>query len=129
MARALAADPLVLLMDEPFSAVDPVVRSELHEFFLGLQRELSKTIILITHDMDEAIKLGDRVAILRVGGRLAQAGTPQEVLDEPADALVGAPSGAIVGTGRCPSCRPRGCASAGSRRSGRPATPAATTRR
>ena len=74
VARALAADPLVLLMDEPFSAVDPVVRSELHEFFLGLQREISKTIILITHDIDEAIKLGDQVAILRVGGRLAQVG-------------------------------------------------------
>ena len=88
VARALAADPLVLLMDEPFSAVDPVVRSELHEFFLGLQRELSKTIILITHDIDEAIKLGDQVAILRVGGKLAQSGTPQQLLDEPADAFV-----------------------------------------
>ena len=88
VARALAADPMVMLMDEPFSAVDPVVRSELHEFFLGLQRELSKTIILITHDIDEAIKLGDQVAILRVGGRLAQVGTPQQLLDEPADAFV-----------------------------------------
>ena len=88
VARALAADPLVLLMDEPFSAVDPVVRSELHDFFLELQRRLSKTIILITHDIDEAIKLGDQVAILRVGGRLAQLGTPQQLLDEPADAFV-----------------------------------------
>jgi len=88
VARALAADPLVLLMDEPFSAVDPVVRGELHEFFLGLQREISKTIILITHDIDEAIKLGDQVAILRVGGHLAQVGTPQQLLDEPADAFV-----------------------------------------
>nr|WP_198424102.1 ATP-binding cassette domain-containing protein [Microlunatus antarcticus] len=88
VARALAADPLVMLMDEPFSAVDPVVRAELHEFFLGLQREISKTIVLITHDIDEAIKLGDQVAILRVGGRLAQAGPPQELLDEPADAFV-----------------------------------------
>jgi osmoprotectant transport system ATP-binding protein len=88
VARALAADPLVLLMDEPFSAVDPVVRGELHDFFLGLQRELSKTIILITHDIDEAIKLGDQVAILRIGGRLAQVGTPQQLLDEPADAFV-----------------------------------------
>jgi osmoprotectant transport system ATP-binding protein len=88
VARALAADPLVLLMDEPFSAVDPVVRSELHEFFLGLQRQLSKTIILITHDIDEAIKLGDQVAIMRVGGHLAQVGTPQHLLDEPADAFV-----------------------------------------
>ena len=88
VARALAADPLVMLMDEPFSAVDPVVRAELHEFFLGLQREISKTIVLITHDIDEAIKLGDQVAILRVGGRLAQVGPPQELLDEPADAFV-----------------------------------------
>jgi osmoprotectant transport system ATP-binding protein len=88
VARALAADPLVLLMDEPFSAVDPVVRSELQDFFLGLQRQLSKTIIFITHDIDEAIKLGDQVAILRVGGRLAQVGTPQQLLDEPADAFV-----------------------------------------
>jgi osmoprotectant transport system ATP-binding protein len=88
VARALAADPLVLLMDEPFSAVDPVVREELHEFLLELQRELSKTIILITHDIDEAIKLGDQVAILRIGGHLAQVGTPQQLLDEPADAFV-----------------------------------------
>ena len=88
VARALAADPLVLLMDEPFSAVDPVVRSELHEFFLNLQRQISKTIVLITHDIDEAIKLGDQVVIMRVGGRLAQAGTPQQVLNEPADAFV-----------------------------------------
>ncbi len=88
VARALAADPLVLLMDEPFSAVDPVVRSELHEFFLGLQRELGKTIIFITHDIDEAIMLGDQVAIMRVGGHLAQVGTPQQLLDEPADAFV-----------------------------------------
>jgi osmoprotectant transport system ATP-binding protein len=88
VARALAADPLVLLMDEPFSAVDPVVRSELHEFFLGLQRELGKTIIFITHDIDEAIMLGDQVAIMRVGGHLVQVGTPQQLLDEPADAFV-----------------------------------------
>ncbi len=88
VARALAADPLVLLMDEPFSAVDPVVRSELHEFFLGLQRELGKTIIFVTHDIDEAIKLGDQVAIMRVGGHLAQVGTPQQLLDEPVDAFV-----------------------------------------
>ncbi len=88
VARALAADPLVLLMDEPFSAVDPVVRSELHDFFLGLQKKISKTIVLITHDIDEAIKLGDQVAILRVGGRLAQVGTPQQLLEEPADAFV-----------------------------------------
>ncbi|SDT37726.1 osmoprotectant transport system ATP-binding protein [Friedmanniella luteola] len=88
VARALAADPLVMLMDEPFSAVDPVVRGELHEFFLDLQRRISKTIILITHDIDEAMKLGDQVAVMRVGGHLAQVGTPQQLLDEPADAFV-----------------------------------------
>ena len=88
VARALAADPLVMLMDEPFSAVDPVVRGELQDFFLDLQRQISKTIILITHDIEEAIKLGDQVAILRVGGHLAQVGTPQQLLDEPADAFV-----------------------------------------
>ncbi|GAA1827673.1 ABC transporter ATP-binding protein [Microlunatus capsulatus] len=88
VARALAADPLVMLMDEPFSAVDPVVRGELQDFFLELQRQISKTIILITHDIEEAIKLGDQVAILRVGGHLAQVGTPQQLLDEPADPFV-----------------------------------------
>lgn len=88
VARALAADPLVLLMDEPFSAVDPVVRGELQDFFLDLHRQVNKTTIFITHDIDEAIKLGDQVAILRVGGRLAQVGTPQQLLDEPADAFV-----------------------------------------
>ncbi len=88
VARALAGDPQVLLMDEPFSAVDPAVRGELHELLLGLQREISRTIILVSHDVDEAIRLGDQVAILRTGGRLAQVGTPQQLLDEPADAFV-----------------------------------------
>ncbi len=88
VARALAADPLVMLLDEPFSAVGPVVRSDLHELLLNLQRELGKTIILITHDIDEALKLGDQVAVLRVGGQLAQVGTPQQLLDEPADPFV-----------------------------------------
>src|SRR5215208_1709512 len=88
VARALAADPLVMLMDEPFSAVDPVVRGELQDFFLRLQAELGKTIVFVTHDIDEAIKLGDQVAIMRVGGHLAQVGTPQQLLDEPADAFV-----------------------------------------
>ncbi len=88
VARALAADPSVLLMDEPFSAGDPAVRAELHDFFLGLQREINKTIMVVTPDIDEAIKLGDQVVILRVGGKLAQFGTPQELLDEPADAFV-----------------------------------------
>jgi osmoprotectant transport system ATP-binding protein len=88
VARALAADPPVMLMDEPFSAVDPIVRDGLQNEFLRLQAELGKTIAFVTHDIDEAIKLGDNVAILRVGGRLAQLGSPQELLDNPADEFV-----------------------------------------
>jgi osmoprotectant transport system ATP-binding protein len=88
VARALAADPPVMLMDEPFSAVDPVVRAQLQEVFLQLQAELGKTIVFVTHDIDEAIKLGDQVAVLRVGGTLAQLATPAELLSRPADAFV-----------------------------------------
>ena len=77
VARALAADPPVMLMDEPFSAVDPVVRDQLQDEFLRLQGELGKTIVFVTHDIDEAIKLGDQVAVLRVGGKLAQLATPR----------------------------------------------------
>ena len=88
VARALAADPPVMLMDEPFSAVDPIVRDGLQQEFLRLQSELGKTIAFVTHDIDEAIKLGDKVAIFRVGGHLAQVGTPQQLLDEPADKFV-----------------------------------------
>ncbi len=88
VARALAADPPVMLMDEPFSAVDPIVRDGLQKEFLRLQAELGKTIAFVTHDIDEAIKLGDKVAIFRVGGRLAQVGSPQELLDNPADEFV-----------------------------------------
>jgi osmoprotectant transport system ATP-binding protein len=88
VARALAADPPVMLMDEPFSAVDPVVREGLHREFLRLQKDLGKTIAMVTHDIDEAIKLGDVVVILRQGGKLAQIGTPQELLDHPADDFV-----------------------------------------
>ncbi|WP_445258437.1 ABC transporter ATP-binding protein [Nocardioides aurantiacus] len=88
VARALAADPPVMLMDEPFSAVDPVVRDQLQDEFLRLQEELGKTIVFVTHDIDEAIKLGDRVAVLRVGGTLAQVATPEELLSRPVDAFV-----------------------------------------
>jgi osmoprotectant transport system ATP-binding protein len=88
VARALAADPPVLLMDEPFSAVDPVVRTSLQDELLRLQAELNKTIVFVTHDIDEAIKLGDRVAVLRVGGRLAQLADPKTLLSEPADDFV-----------------------------------------
>ncbi|WP_051267654.1 ABC transporter ATP-binding protein [Nakamurella lactea] len=88
VARALAADPPILLMDEPFSAVDPVVRTELQDELLRLQADLGKTIVFVTHDIDEAIKLGDRLAILAVGGRLAQFAAPSQVLAAPADDFV-----------------------------------------
>jgi osmoprotectant transport system ATP-binding protein len=83
VARALAADPPVMLMDEPFSAVDPVVREQLQNEFLRLQAELGKTIAFVTHDIDEAIKLGDVVAVMRVGGKLAQFAAPAELLSRP----------------------------------------------
>ena len=88
VARALAADPPVLLMDEPFGAVDPVVRIRLQEEFLRLQRDLGKTVVLVTHDIDEAVKMGDRVAVFAAGGRLAQFGTPVQLLAHPADEFV-----------------------------------------
>jgi osmoprotectant transport system ATP-binding protein len=88
VARALAADPPVMLMDEPFSAVDPVVRGQLQDEFLRLQDELGKTIVFVTHDIDEAVKLGDQVAVMRVGGKLAQLAPPAELLNRPADAFV-----------------------------------------
>jgi osmoprotectant transport system ATP-binding protein len=88
VARALAADPPVLLMDEPFGAVDPVVRVRLQDEFLRVQRELDKTVVFVTHDIDEAVKMGDRVAVFAVGGRLAQYGTPAELLARPADEFV-----------------------------------------
>ncbi|HEX4903231.1 MAG TPA: ABC transporter ATP-binding protein [Acidimicrobiales bacterium] len=88
VARALAADPPILLMDEPYSAVDPIVRARLQDELLDLQRRVHKTIVLVTHDVDEAIKLGDRVVILNVGGILEQAGPPAELLASPASAFV-----------------------------------------
>ncbi len=88
VARALAADPPVLLMDEPFGAVDPIVRARLQDELLSLQRELRKTIVFVTHDIDEAIRLGDRMAILNVGGVLEQYGPPSAVLADPANAFV-----------------------------------------
>ena len=97
VARALAADPPVLLMDEPFGAVDPVVRGRLQEEFRRLQDELGKTVLFVTHDIDEAVRLGDRVAVLAQRGRLAQYDTPAAVLGAPADdfvaEFVGADSG------------------------------------
>ncbi|MEU7615453.1 ATP-binding cassette domain-containing protein [Micromonospora rifamycinica] len=88
VARALAADPVVLLMDEPFSAVDPIVRTRLQEEFLRLQAEVRKTIVLVTHDLDEAVRLGDRIAVLSEGGRLEQYDTPAALLGTPASPFV-----------------------------------------
>jgi osmoprotectant transport system ATP-binding protein len=88
VARALAADPPLMLMDEPFGAIDPINRERLQDQFLSLQQTLRKTIVFVTHDIDEAIKMGDRVAIMREGGHLAQYGTAAEVLDAPADEFV-----------------------------------------
>ena len=88
VARALAANPPVLLMDEPFGAVDPVVRGRLQEEFRRLQRDLGKTVLLVTHDIDEAVRMGDRVAVFAQGGRLAQYDEPAVVLGRPADDFV-----------------------------------------
>ncbi len=88
LARALAADPPVLLMDEPFGALDPITRARLQDELRRLHREVAKTVIFVTHDIDEAIKMGDRIAILREGGVLAQYDTPDEILAHPADEFV-----------------------------------------
>jgi osmoprotectant transport system ATP-binding protein len=88
VARALAADPGVMLMDEPFGAVDPINRERLQNEFLRLQGEVRKTILFVTHDIDEAIKMGDRIAIMREGGKVAQFATPAELLMSPADGFV-----------------------------------------
>jgi osmoprotectant transport system ATP-binding protein len=88
VARALAADPGVMLMDEPFGAVDPINRERLQNELLRLQAEVRKTILFVTHDIDEAIKMGDRIAVLQEGGRIAQYATPAELLMAPANAFV-----------------------------------------
>jgi osmoprotectant transport system ATP-binding protein len=88
VARALAADPPLMLMDEPFGAIDPISRGRLQDEFLRLQEQVRKTIVFVTHDIDEAIKMGDRIAILRDGGRLAQYASPAEILTQPADEFV-----------------------------------------
>ncbi len=88
LARAMAADPPLMLMDEPFGAIDPVTRERLQNDFLRLHREVRKTVIFVTHDIDEAIKMGDHICLLRQGGKLAQYGTPEEILAEPADDFV-----------------------------------------
>ncbi len=88
VARALAADPDVLLMDEPFGAIDPITRDRLQNEFLRLQQDLKKTIVFVTHDIDEAIKMGNRIAILREGSEIAQLDTPEAILADPADEFV-----------------------------------------
>ena len=88
VARALAADPPVMLMDEPFGALDPISRERLQNEFLRLQEEIGKTIVFVTHDIDEAIKMGDRIAILREGSAVAQYDTPETILAAPADDFV-----------------------------------------
>jgi osmoprotectant transport system ATP-binding protein len=100
LARALAADPPLMLMDEPFGAIDPITRDRLQNEFLRLHRELRKTVIFVTHDVDEAIKMGDRIAILRQGGVLAQYATPDEILASPADDFVASFVGADRGLKR-----------------------------
>ena len=88
VARGLAADPNILLMDEPFGAVDPLVRADLQTELLRVQRELHKTIVFVTHDIAEALALGDQIVILAKGAAIAQVGSPQQVVAEPADAFV-----------------------------------------
>ena len=83
-----------MLMDEPFGAIDPIVRARLQDEFLRLQQEVRKTVVFVTHDIDEAIKIGDRIAILRTGGHLAQYDTPRAILEKPADDFVAAFVGA-----------------------------------
>jgi len=96
VARALAADPPIMLMDEPFGAVDPIARERLQNEFLGLQEQLAKTIVFVTHDIDEAIKMGDLVAVFRAGGHLEQFAPPAEILANPASEFVAR----FVGTDR-----------------------------
>ncbi|MBA8815781.1 osmoprotectant transport system ATP-binding protein [Microbacterium halimionae] len=88
VARGLAADPNILLMDEPFGAVDPIVRSELQQELLRLQRDVAKTIVFVTHDIDEAFLLGDQVVILEKGAHVAQVGSPNEIIENPASDFV-----------------------------------------
>jgi osmoprotectant transport system ATP-binding protein len=88
VARALAVDPPLMLMDEPFGAIDPINRERLQNEFLRLQGEIRKTVVFVTHDIDEAIKMGDRIAVMQKGGRLAQYATPAELLSDPANPFV-----------------------------------------
>ncbi|MCK3770603.1 ABC transporter ATP-binding protein [Microbacterium aerolatum] len=97
VARGLAADPNILLMDEPFGAVDPIVRADLQQELIRLQRELDKTVVFVTHDIDEAFLLGDQVVILDKAARIKQVGSPSEIIENPADDFVSAFIGAERG--------------------------------
>jgi osmoprotectant transport system ATP-binding protein len=88
VARALAVDPPLMLMDEPFGAIDPINRGHLQDEFLRLQQQIRKTVVFVTHDIDEALKMGDRIAVMKAGGVLAQYATPPELLESPADEYV-----------------------------------------
>jgi osmoprotectant transport system ATP-binding protein len=96
VARGLAANPNILLMDEPFGAVDPIVRADLQQELIRLQRELDKTVVFVTHDIDEAFLLGNQVVILDAGARIAQVGSPSEIMEDPANEFVSA----FIGTER-----------------------------
>ena len=97
VARGLAADPNILLMDEPFGAVDPIVRDELQQELIRLQSDIGKTIVFVTHDIDEAFLLGDQVVILEKGANIAQVGTPSEIVENPASDFVASFIGAVKG--------------------------------
>ena len=97
VARGLAADPNIMLMDEPFGAVDPIVRAELQQELIRLQTEIGKTVVFVTHDIDEAFLLGDQVVILREGAQIAQSGSPSEIIEDPADEFVASFIGAEKG--------------------------------
>ncbi|MEV7828492.1 ABC transporter ATP-binding protein [Microbacterium enclense] len=97
VARGLAADPNILLMDEPFGAVDPIVRDELQQELIRLQNDIGKTIVFVTHDIDEAFLLGDQVVILEKGAKIAQVGTPSEIVENPASDFVASFIGAVKG--------------------------------
>lgn len=97
VARGLAADPNILLMDEPFGAVDPIVRADLQQELLRLQRDLGKTVVFVTHDIDEAFLLGDQVVILEKGAQIAQVGSPNEIIENPANDFVASFIGADRG--------------------------------
>jgi len=107
VARALAVDPPVMLMDEPFGAIDPITRDRLQNEFLRLQQEIRKTIVFVTHDIDEAIKMGDRIAILRDGAEIAQYDTPENILSAPADDFVADFIGSGASLKRLNLCRVR----------------------